>query len=1006
MIGTAKFFCLIFINYFVCSTPNKWNLTNSANNVQLFGQFINDIIKSYDHQEGRDFTNETGSDQEERDFTNETRRHQFYIAFAKHVSEIAHFRVINSNPEDNCANLKVGFGASAFKYCGKFKRMEQHIANEFKNNILCPEKPLPRAVVDQLLMLTFSFAVRLLMSFEFINYSLYNQSIGKWQMKTLLSAFKLLSTKSDTNGGIFPFKIIQIPENISEYTVEHNQYIENFKFVLKLSDFSLTSFEVYKLLETILIDAERMDDKSNVRAAEQQPPALYTFVKQYFVENLRKRTLKHFRPTSNEKLLHYALVFFGVELHVRVMFNYSDFTDYYYDKRKECKDDYNFDLDIHKNMYVALKLEIFNEPLANYTSVIQIQQCKEVTQFAFALRKIVVDIGMNLDKNNDYSIHDGPLFKLNEFKFLLKILANLSDKENEEKLTHFEGTKTEEFLSLLDQIVEEYSCTTACKFEWNLKEFWENIPKFGQLFFEALQKYFGEVKYDENGQLMSFTPKLAEHFLERLYTTLTESKSLSLCQIVEELDFVGTMQNVASTEQIKFVKRKKIIPIKVNGQFLKLLFSLAFGLSLQIERSELSAKYLKAFGTAYNRIELKEVLGSHSFFAFKINILHKMVEIKLPNWKLPDYMQVENINKLMQQKVRGNFKILFSLSNCTPTLYEILKMAKQLGKIELSKDDANKYKIWLNSSDSKIIFEFMKYLKSQLGDDVEKIEIVLENDFCFLAHFVENLLEEMATANKIPKIESIKFAIGNFISVKEELCKKKAIENDANKYFDENLVNFNKAINTDFSPHNELLQIVPEIIAEIEQMLQKNDWNYAYLNDSKMVEWNLLENGLYKIENDQKWKEIEQLRGEWKKAFNDRWESNQNEKNRPIEEIMENLIQILRGFIMQQIVPEIVAEIEQMLQKNDWNYAYLNDSKIVEWNLLENGLHKTGNDQKWEEIEQLRGKWKKVHNKWYKPISEKMMENLIKMLRGIDLSGEAKVQETAVLQATKRAKIA
>uniref|UniRef100_A0A183BMT5 BTB domain-containing protein n=1 Tax=Globodera pallida TaxID=36090 RepID=A0A183BMT5_GLOPA len=285
-----------------------------------------------------------------------------------------------------------------------------------------------------------------------------------------------------------------------------------------------------------------MDDKSNVRAAEQQPPALYTFVKQYFVENLRKRTLKHFRPTSNEKLLHYALVFFGVELHVRVMFNYSDFTDYYYDKRKECKDDYNFDLDIHKNMYVALKLEIFNEPLANYTSVIQIQQCKEVTQFAFALRKI------------------------------------------------------------------EYSCTTACKFEWNLKEFWENIPKFGQLFFEALQKYFGEVKYDENGQLMSFTPKLAEHFLERLYTTLTESKSLSLCQIVEELDFVGTMQNVASTEQIKFVKRKKIIPIK-------------------------------AFGTAYNRIELKEVLGSHSFFAFKINILHKMVEIKLPNWKLPDYMQ-------------------------------------------------------------------------------------------------------------------------------------------------------------------------------------------------------------------------------------------------------------------------------------------------------------------------------------------------------------------------------
>uniref|UniRef100_A0A914I0E5 Uncharacterized protein n=1 Tax=Globodera rostochiensis TaxID=31243 RepID=A0A914I0E5_GLORO len=878
--------------------------------------------------------------------------------------------------------------------------MEQHIANEFKNNILCPEEPLPRAVVDQLLMLTFSFAVQLFMSFDFINYYLYNQSIGKWQIKTLLSAFKILWTKNDTNG-IFPFKIIQIPENMSKYTVEHNQHIENFKFLLKLSDFSLTSFDVYKLLETILIDAERMDDKSNVRAAEQQPPALYTFVKQYFVENLRKRTLKHFRSPSSEKLLHYALAFFGVDLHVRVMFNYSDFTNYYYVKRKECKDDYNFAPGMHKNMYAALKLELFNEPLTNYTRVIQIDQCKaeEVIQFAVALRKIVVDIAMNSDKNNDY--YDGPLFKLTEFQFLLQILHKLCDKENVEKLKHFDGA-TDEFLPLLDQIVGEYSCTSACNFEWNLEEFGENIPKFGQIFFEAFQKYSGEVKYDGKDQIMSFPPKLTEHFLQRLYTTLTENKSMSLCQIGEELDLVETIQNVASTEQLKFVKRKKIIPIKVNAQFLKLLFSLAFRLSLQIERSELAAKYLKAFGTAYNCIGLIE---NHSFFKFKINILHKIVEIKLPNWKLPDYMQVENIDRLLQQKVKENFKILFSLSNCTPTLYEILKMAKQLGKIELSKDDANKNEIWLNSSDSKIIFELMKYLK-QLQDDDEKIKIVLENEFCFLAHFVEYLLEEMATGNKIPKIESIKFAIGNFISVKEELCKERAIENNVTKFFDENLVNFNKAINTDFSPHNELLQIVPEIIEEIEQMLQKNDWHYAYLNDSKMVEWNLLEYNLHQIGNDQKWKEIDQLCGEWKKAFNDKWESNQNEENRPIEEIMGNLIQILRDFIMQQIVPEIIEEIEQMLQKNDWDYAYLNDSKMIEWKLLENELHKTGNDQKWKEIEQLRGKWKKVHNKLYKPISEEMMKNLIKMLRGINLSEEAKVQETVVLPATKRAKIA
>uniref|UniRef100_A0A183C3V1 Uncharacterized protein n=1 Tax=Globodera pallida TaxID=36090 RepID=A0A183C3V1_GLOPA len=71
------------------------------------------------------------------------------------------------------------------------------------------------------------------------------------------------------------------------------------------------------------------------------------------------------------------------------------------------------------------------------------------------------------------------------------------------------------------------------------------------------------MKYDGKDQLMSFPPKLAEHFLQRLYT-LTENKSASICQIGEELDFVETMQNVASTEQLKFVRRNKIIPIERN----------------------------------------------------------------------------------------------------------------------------------------------------------------------------------------------------------------------------------------------------------------------------------------------------------------------------------------------------------------------------------------------------------------------------------------------------------
>ncbi|KAI3415230.1 hypothetical protein GPALN_004841 [Globodera pallida] len=134
--------------------------------------------------------------------------------------------------KDAFPNLKVGFGAIAFGDFRYDQLMERHIANEFNKNILCPEEPLPRAVVEQLLLFSFSFAVRLLLSFEYYYY-VFNQSDVDWQIKTLLSGYKTLSTKSDTNG---------------------------------------------------------MDDKSNVRNVEQQPPELYTFVKQNLVEIIGKRS--------------------------------------------------------------------------------------------------------------------------------------------------------------------------------------------------------------------------------------------------------------------------------------------------------------------------------------------------------------------------------------------------------------------------------------------------------------------------------------------------------------------------------------------------------------------------------------------------------------------------------------------------------------------------------------------------------------------------------------------
>ncbi|KAI3416314.1 hypothetical protein GPALN_005852 [Globodera pallida] len=806
--------------------------------------------------------------------------------------------------------------------------MERHIANEFNKNILCPEEPLPRAVVDQLLMLTFSFAARLLVFLEIEDLQIYMKSIGYWQMETLLSAYKILSTKNDANG-VYSLQITQIPEDISEYTAEHhNQYIENFTFLLELSEFSLTSFEVYKLLETILIDAE--NDKSNVQAAEQQPSALYTFLKQYFVEIIGKKSpttfLEQFRPNSEKTELQCALLLFGIELHWlrRLKFNYSDFKNYYFVNWRKCEDAFYNNID---NNYGFFRKSVFNGLQTNYMIAIQIDvdQCKGVRQFAEALRKIVVDIradafsgfyriepaepsGRSLLDNgireNDYSNTNGP-FKSNEFKILLQILNyELRDSENVEKLKylkkHFGRKKTfsektlNELLALLDQIIGEYSCTSACKFKWNRKKFGENIPKFGQIFFETFEKYSGEVKYDGKGQLMSFPQKLAEHFLQRLYA-LIKIKSASICQIGEELDFIQTMQNVASTEQLKFVRRKKIIPIKVNIQFFKMLFSLAFRLSLQIDRSDLAGKYLNAFEFAYNCIKV-QMNGNHScFFKFKINISKEIVAINLPNWKLPNYMREENINELRQQKVKKNFDFLLSLSNCTPTFYEILKVAKKLGEIELPKDDAKKYEIWLNLSDSKLFFRILKYIK-QLQEPIKEININVEKEFCFLAHFVEYLFEEMATGNKIPKIESIEVAIGHFVLVKEELCKDYAIENDVKKYFGENLVNFGKVLNTDFSPHNELQQIVSEIVEEIEQIQQNDNWNYANLNITKIVEWNLLEFNLHKMgNNDQKWEEIDQLRGEAQKAYSNWYSEKNEEKKLHFEKVIGKLIEVLRG---------------------------------------------------------------------------------------------------------------
>ncbi|KAL3102703.1 hypothetical protein niasHS_001265 [Heterodera schachtii] len=122
--------------------------------------------------------------------------------FVKFAAEIAHFQMENEIGQI-CSNFKVGFGADKFQYVGFYhydKTLELLLASEYNQKIFCPENKLPQIVVGQLLLLTFSFAVRLQLSGVLAYYRAlinYKYIDDEWQIQTLLSAYKNLSAKFD-----------------------------------------------------------------------------------------------------------------------------------------------------------------------------------------------------------------------------------------------------------------------------------------------------------------------------------------------------------------------------------------------------------------------------------------------------------------------------------------------------------------------------------------------------------------------------------------------------------------------------------------------------------------------------------------------------------------------------------------------------------------------------------------------------------------------------------------
>ncbi|KAL3100763.1 hypothetical protein niasHT_021042 [Heterodera trifolii] len=125
----------------------------------------------------------------------------------------------------------------------------------------------------------------------------------KFDLEVLFTAFKFLSadqnTATNTDLGIFPYRFVstnnhweisvreigeRIQQNVDSvdyYSTEQMQYIENFKFVLQLSEYSLTPFEVHQILKKIQNETIiSQNDQS------QQPAELYAFLKQFLLPKI------------------------------------------------------------------------------------------------------------------------------------------------------------------------------------------------------------------------------------------------------------------------------------------------------------------------------------------------------------------------------------------------------------------------------------------------------------------------------------------------------------------------------------------------------------------------------------------------------------------------------------------------------------------------------------------------------------------------------------------------
>ncbi|KAI3413159.1 hypothetical protein GPALN_010661 [Globodera pallida] len=118
---------------------------------------------------------------------------------------------------------------------------------------------------------------------------------------------------------------------------------KNFNFVLKLSEFSLSYYEVYKVLEAILNESNAAVSASNnnnnhLPTNDEPPqPAVHTFLKQYFIAKLGSKSMEQY----NVNKVDCAFVRFGRELERRFVehaspIRYPGFSEYVKRMEAEC----------------------------------------------------------------------------------------------------------------------------------------------------------------------------------------------------------------------------------------------------------------------------------------------------------------------------------------------------------------------------------------------------------------------------------------------------------------------------------------------------------------------------------------------------------------------------------------------------------------------------------------------------------------------------------------------